>query len=364
MTLSVDITCRLGGFLLEAAFAVPDGVAVLFGRSGAGKTSVMKAVAGLITPDRGRIVLRDDVLFDSAAGVSVPVHQRQLGYVFQEGRLFPHMTVRQNLAYAPNAPARGVDFDRVVALLGLERLVERRPAALSGGEVQRVAIGRALLSAPRMLLLDEPLAALDAARKAEILPYLERLRTEAQVPILYISHNLSEVARLAGHIVLMDQGRVLRTGSAEAMLSDPDLVRGLGLRDAGALLTGTVVSHADDGVTELSVSGGRLWLPRVDAAVGSALRVRILAQDVILSREAPRGLSALNVLPVRVVSLRMGEGPGVVVQLRAGDDLLLARITRRSADALGIAPGAEVFAVLKSLAVAQVDIGRDLPGSV
>jgi len=363
MSLSVSLRHRLGDFALDLAFEAPDGVTVLFGRSGSGKTSVINAVAGLMQPDAGRIAVAGRVLFDSAAGVSVPVHRRRLGYVFQEGRLFPHLTVRQNLIYARRVQGLGPDnaaLDRVVALLGLESLLDRQPAALSGGEAQRVAIGRALLSDPVMLLMDEPLAALDGARKAEILPYLERLRREAGVPILYVSHNMAEVARLATHVVAMEGGRVTQAGPAEAMLADPGLVRVMGLRDAGAVLQARVLRHGEDGVSDLQVSGGVLCLPLVDAPVGTDLRVRILAQDVMLATERPRNISALNILPVTVLALRRGDGPGVIVQVQAGDDLLLARITRRSADALGLRPGGTCFAVLKSVAVAPTDIGLGL----
>lgn len=217
MTLSVAIQKRLGEFALDVRFEAPEGVTVLFGRSGSGKTSVVNAVAGLMRPDAGRITLEDEVLFDGAARRSVPVHRRRVGYVFQDSRLFPHLDIRQNLAYGRRA--RGLKgtgaMDRIVALLGLEDLLARRPGALSGGEAQRVAIGRALLSEPRMLLMDEPLAALDAPRKADILPYLERLQAETGLPILYVSHNLSEVARLATHLVVLERGRVLKAGSAE-----------------------------------------------------------------------------------------------------------------------------------------------------
>jgi molybdate transport system ATP-binding protein len=362
MSLSVDIRHRLGAFALEVAFEAPDGVTVLFGRSGSGKTSVVNAVAGLLGPDAGRIVVAGRVLFDAAARVDVPVHQRRLGYVFQEGRLFPHLTVRDNLLYARRVQGRRSDegLGRVVDLLGLGALLERRPGALSGGEAQRVAIGRALLSDPVMLLMDEPLAALDGARKAEILPYLERLRTEAGVPILYVSHNVAEVARLATHVVVLDEGRVMQAGPAEQMLADPNLVRVMGLRDAGAVLQATVLRHADDGVSELQVSGGVLCLPLVEVPLGTELRVRILAQDVMLATQRPEGISALNILPVEVLALRRGAGPGVIVQLKAGEDRLLARITRRSADALGLKAGSHCFAVLKSVAVAPTDIGLGL----
>ena len=362
MSLSVDIRHAMGAFRLNVTFEAPDGVTVLFGRSGSGKTSVVNAVAGLLTPDEGRIVLEGRVLFDSAARRSVPVHRRRLGYVFQEGRLFPHLTVRENLLYADRVAGNGAaaGLDRVVDMLGVAHLLNRRPGALSGGEAQRVAIGRALLSDPVMLLMDEPLAALDGARKAEILPYLERLRTEAGVPILYVSHNVSEVARLATHVVVLEDGAVVKAGAAGAMLADPEVARIMGVRDAGAVLQARVLHHSGDGLTELEFSGGILCLPEVEAPVGSDLRVRILAQDVMLAIEAPRGISALNILPVTVLALRRGQGPGVMVQLRAGSDTLLARITRRSADALALREGSACFAVLKSVAVAHIDIGAGL----
>ena len=361
MSLSVAIREPLGAVTLDVAFEAPDGVTVLFGRSGAGKTSVIQAVAGLLRPSEGRIALGDDVLFE-AGRVWVPPHKRRLGYVFQESRLFPHLDVRQNLLYGRRARGHSGDgaLGHIAELLGIGGLLDRRPGALSGGEAQRVAIGRALLSEPRMLLMDEPLAALDAPRKADILPYLERLRADTGLPILYVSHNLSEVARLATHLVVLDRGRVLKAGPAERLLSDPDLVPVMGLREAGAVLSARVVAHAADGLTELAVSAGRLHLPRVDAAPGTTLRVRVLAQDVIVATERPQGLSALNVLPATVLALRRGEGPGMVAQLAVGEDTLLARVTQRSAEALGLAPGRACFAVMKSVAVAPADVGQSL----
>lgn len=359
MSLSVRFTHRFGDFSLDVAFEAPAGVTALFGRSGSGKTSVINAVAGLIRPEAGRIQLGEAVLFDAERRIWVPVHQRRLGYVFQEGRLFPHLSVRQNLTYgrwfAPRSP--GENFDHVVGMLGIDGLLERRPAGLSGGEKQRVAIGRALLANPRLLLMDEPLAALDEERKAEILPYLERLRGETDIPILYVSHQMAEVARLATTLVLMDKGRVVRSGLAHDVLSDPENVPALGIRAAGASLHATVAAQEEDGLTRLEASAGPLFLPHVDAPLGARLSIRILAQDVILSRTRPEGLSALNILPATVTAVRFGDGPGAVIQLRAGDDLLLARITRRSAQVLELAPGAGCFAILKSVAVAQSEVG-------
>ena len=359
MTLSVRLRHTFQGFTLDATFEAPAGVTALFGRSGSGKTTVINAVAGLLRPDQGRIALDDDLLADTATRHHLPPHRRRIGYVFQEGRLFPHLTVRQNLLYgrwfAPKT--NGPSFDQVVDLLGIAPLLHRRPTALSGGEKQRTAIGRALLCNPRLLLMDEPLAALDEPRRAEILPYLERLRDQTATPILYVSHSMAEVARLATTLVVMDAGRVQRAGPVSEVLSDPDAAPLFGLREAGATLTARIAAHEPDGLTRLDTSAGPLLLPQIDAAPGTTLRICIHAQDVILSRDRPQGLSALNILPTTVAALRLGDGPGALVQLRAGDDLLLARITRRSAQTLDLSPGTPVFAILKSVSVARDDVG-------
>lgn len=368
MSLDVSLRHAFPGFTLDARFEAPAGVTALFGRSGSGKTTVVNALAGLLAVDHGHARINGTVLFDTETGARIPPHRRRIGYVFQEGRLFPHLTVRQNLSYGrwfAGSRVRAADgdaFARLIALLGIEALLDRRPGTLSGGEKQRVAIGRALLSFPRLLLMDEPLAALDEARKGEILPFLERLAHETEVPILYVSHSVAEVARLATTVVALENGQVVRTGTPAEVLSDPRAVPTLGIRDAGAVIRARVLRHHADGLSELETAAGPLFLPQVAAAVGTWVRVRIHAQDVILSRTAPVGLSALNILSVEVAALRMGEGPGVVVQLRAGEERLLARITRRSAEALALAPGLACHAILKSVAVAQGDVwieGRD-----
>lgn len=359
MTLEVRLRHTFGGFTLDAAFAAPAGITVLFGRSGSGKTTIVNAVAGLLRPDEGRIALDGAVLTDTGTGVFLPAHRRRIGYVFQEGRLFPHLTVRQNLRYGGWFAPRGApreDMGRVVDLLGIGHLLDRRPGALSGGEKQRVAIGRALLSAPRLVLADEPLAALDEARKAEILPYFERLRDETAVPILYVSHAAAEVARLATTVVALEGGRVIAQGAAAEVLGDPAVLPA-GAREAGAVLTAHVAGHHDDGLTELRAGGLPLFLPRLPQAPGTLLRVRIAAHDVILSRTRPAGLSALNILPGTVAGVRAGEGPGAIVAIDTPAGRVLARITRRSAEALALAPGVAVHAVVKSVAVAPSDIG-------
>ena len=357
MTLAVTLRHDFAGFGLDVAFEAPPGLTVLFGASGSGKTSVMSAVAGLLRPEAGRVAVGGRLLFDSAARVWLPPHRRGLGVIFQEGRLFPHLTVRQNLAYGRwFAPARrggaGPGFDDVVEMLGLGALLGRHPAALSGGEKQRVAIGRALLAGPDLLLADEPLAALDEARKAEILPYFERLRDEIKVPILYVSHSPAEVARLATTVVALEAGRVSRVGPAAEVLADPE-VTPLGVQAAGAVLAARVVAHHADGISELEAGGLRLYLPRVAQAPGAALRVHIAAADVMLATTRPEAISALNVLPATVRAVHLGEGPGALVQLEAGGNLLLARVTGRSAAALGLAAGQELHAVLKAVSVAR-----------
>ncbi|MEE3317228.1 MAG: molybdenum ABC transporter ATP-binding protein [Pseudomonadota bacterium] len=358
MSLSVDIHHHFDGFDLDVQFQTEGGLTALFGRSGAGKTTVINALAGVFRPDRGRIEMSGRTLFDSPTRTDVPVHKRGLGYVFQDARLFPHMNVAQNLKYGARFRKSRVSGDQVVEMLGIGHLLDRRPAELSGGEKQRVAIGRALMSGPEMLLMDEPLAALDQARKDDILPYLERLRDEADLPILYVSHSIAEIGRLATSVVALEHGRVVRAGAAEDILSDPDAVATFGVQDAGAMLRGRVVAHHDDGLTELAVGGGQLWLPRIMAPVDSTVRVRVEARDVMLSLQQPADISALNVLPATVLSLRDGDGPGAMVQLQVGPDRILARITGRSAKALNIRAGQTLFAVLKSVAVAKQDIGR------
>lgn len=357
MSLSVAIRHGFPGFALDVGFDAPQGLTVLFGRSGAGKTTVVNAVAGLFRPEQGRILLDGRVLTDSAAGIMLPPHMRRVGYVFQDARLFPHLTVQQNLTYGQRfAPKGGAGLADVVDLLGIAPLLARRPGALSGGEKQRVAIGRALLSNPRILLMDEPLAALDEARKAEILPYVERLRDQVGVPILYISHAMAEVARLATTLVVLEKGRVLRAGPGGELLADAGLAPALGLSEAGAILHARVVGHEADGLTRLETEVGPLWLAQVNAPVGRMVGVRIMAQDVMLARVRPEGLSALNILPGRVTEMQVG-GTGVVVQVAVGRDRILAQVTARSVAALCLQDGAEVFAVLKAVAVAQGDVG-------
>lgn len=358
MTLSVSLRHAFDGFYLDVAFEVPEGLTVLFGRSGSGKTTIINAVAGLLTPQSGRIAVGDQVLLDTARGLCRPIHRRNLGYVFQEGRLFPHLTVAQNLAYGDWFARRrqtAISKSAMIEMLGIGPLLGRRPGQLSGGEKQRVAIGRALLASPSLILADEPLAALDDARKAEILPYFERLRDEVAVPILYVSHASAEVARLATTVIALQDGKVLRQGPAAEVLGDP-AVMPLGTRGVGAVLEVRVRKHHADGLTELDAAGTALFLPRLPQDVGTLIRVRIPAQDVILSRTLPQGLSALNILCGEVESIRSGDGPGAIVSLRTQAGRVLARITRRSVATLDLAPGVTCHAIVKTVAIAPEDI--------
>ncbi|WP_299851351.1 molybdenum ABC transporter ATP-binding protein [uncultured Roseovarius sp.] len=357
MSLSVRITHQLGDFTLDVAFEAGPGVTALFGPSGSGKTSVANGIAGLLVPDEGRVTLRDQVLFDAAQGVCVAAHKRRIGYVFQDGRLFPHLTVEGNIRFGMRF-AKGVGNPaEVVDLLGLESLMQRRPGALSGGEKQRVALARALMSNPEILLMDEPLAALDEPRKEEILPYLERLRDQSDIPILYVSHSVAEVARLADDLVILQGGKVACHGPAEEVLSDPAAMPFVGVREAGSILRAKVLEHGPDGLSRLVISGGELVLPGVTADEGSVIRIRVLSQDILLSVERPAGLSSRNILPVTVESLRLGDGPGAAISLCAGEERLLARITAQAAREMGLEPGTRCFAILKATAVPKGSIG-------
>jgi len=354
VSLDVAVAHRLGGFALDAAFVSPGGLTALFGRSGAGKTSIVNAIAGLIRPERGRVVIDGEVLTDTGGGIFVPKHRRRIGYVFQEGRLFPHMTVRQNLLYGAwfaRGRRSGAEFDQIVGLLGIDRLLPRRPAGLSGGEKQRVAIGRALLARPRLLVMDEPLASLDEGRKAEILPYIERLRDETRVPIVYVSHSIVEVTRLATTLVIVSEGRVAASGPTAEIMGRLDLFPLTGRAEAGAILESRVRVHdLSFGLTILRVAAGELRVPRLDLPLGTPVRVRIRARDVMIAVRRPEGLSALNVLPGTVAEIGRAEGPIVQIRLDCAGEAVIARLTRRSVETLGLTVGRPVYAVIKSIA--------------
>ena len=349
MRLEVEVAAALGAFQLDAGFSSDALVTALFGRSGSGKSSVLNAIAGLLHPQRGRIALGDTVFFDSKQRIFLPVQRRRVGYVFQEGRLLPHLSVRQNLLYGrffTPQRERYADFGRIVELLDLGHLLSRRPQRLSGGEKQRVAIGRALLASPRLLLMDEPLASLDTPRKAEILYYIERLRDELRLPIVYVSHSIDEVVRIADTVVVLAEGKVVESHPVA------------GRMEGGTVFDTRVAAHdLSWGLTRLEFEGGLLYASDVDALVGERVRVRIRSRDVSLALSAPRDASFLNVLNGTVTSIGGEQGASVDVQLDVAGTPLTARITRRSAATLGLAAGSRVVALIKSVAIDRDSVG-------
>ena len=360
--IQVDVQHRLGSFELKAQFVSEGRVTALFGRSGSGKTSLVNIIGGLIRPDHAHISLDGDVIVDTKHKMFVPKHRRRIGYVFQEGRLFPHLTVRQNLLYGWwfTPVAKRLDqLAQIVELLGIGHLLDRRPRSLSGGEKQRVAIGRALLATPRLLLMDEPLASLDEARKAEILPYLERLYDETKVPIIYVSHSVPEVARLASTMVVMTDGRVVATGPTADIMARLDLVPFTNLVEAGAVLEAEVLEHDEQfDLTVLGLCGGRLWVPRLnERSLGTKVRVHIRARDVMISTRRPEGLSALNVLRGVVAELGPQCGPILDLRLDCGGQAILARLTQRSVETLGLSQGTPVYAVIKTVGFDRQTLG-------
>jgi molybdate transport system ATP-binding protein len=358
---------RLGGFEHRCEIDLPlSGLTALFGASGAGKSTLVHLVAGLLRPDSGRIEVGGEVFFDSARGIDLPVHRRALGVVFQDARLFPHLSVDGNLRYGlrragARAQAARVPFDAVVELLGLGALLQRAPHTLSGGERQRVAIGRALLAQPRLLLMDEPLAALDAPRKAEVLPYVERLRDEFDLPVLYVSHAVDEVLRLASALVLFDAGAAVAAGPLTAVIEHPCAAPLRGGADAGALVQARVAGHdPDDALSTLACEGFTLRVPLLDLPVGAPVRLRVPAREVALALSRPDDLSITNRIegvvervlqrtevigtgrPAAHVEVRVRVGPGTV---------LAAAVTRESAQRLSLAPGLRCWCLVKSVAL-------------
>lgn len=354
---TITVRCRIdrGAFQLDVDLTLPgSGVTALFGHSGSGKTTVLRVLAGLERVAGARVALGDAVWQDDARGVFVPTHERGIGYVFQEASLFPHLDVRANLEFGRKRlkpAARRFELQAVAELLGIERLLAARPDTLSGGERQRAAIARTLLASPRLLLMDEPLAALDMRRKLEILPYLERLHDELALPVVYVSHAADEVARLADHLVVLEEGRVLGSGPLAETLARLDLAANFE-DDAGVMIETVVEAHDTDGLSHLAFAGGVLLVGQRKTAIGSRVRCRIHARDVSLALERPRGSSITNILPAVVDAVGPGGMPGqVLVRLMVGETPLLARITERSRRELGIEPGCALWAQVKAVAL-------------
>jgi molybdate transport system ATP-binding protein len=341
-------------FALDLAFEAAEGVTALFGTSGAGKSATLACVAGALRPDQGRIALDGEPLFDSAAGIDLPMERRGIGWVFQDARLFPHLSVEANLSYGLKRARgrRGIEFDPVVEVLGIAPLLARYPKSLSGGEKQRVAIGRALLSQPRLLLMDEPLAALDAPRKAEILPFVETAARAFRIPTLYVSHALGEVAQLADRMVVVEHGRVVASGSVAEVAATAGLSLFAGRADSVSVIEAAIEAHdAARGLTRLRAGGAGLSVPTLAKPVGARVRALVLARDVLIATAEPKGLSARNLIPAEVVSLApQGEAVAVRLQLEGGP-ALLSNVTRDAASELKLAPGLKVWAIVKSVAV-------------
>ena len=356
--IGVDVALKLDAFDLDVAFENEAGITCLFGPSGAGKSMTISLIAGLARPDRGRIFLDGRTLVDTEAGIFVPPHRRRVGLVFQDARLFPHLTIKQNLLYgrmfASKSP-KHVEFDEVVETLGIGALLRRRPASLSGGERQRVAIGRALLSAPAHLLMDEPLASLDIERKLEILPLIETLRDTFGIPIVYVSHAVEEVARLAARVVVLDKGRVIAAGPVGEVLAPALKDVGVSCFARSSMVSGTVSAvDRDYGLTEISHPAGKIWLVGHAGPQGREVRIVVKSTDIALAREVGPRLSVRNVLAGTVENIETDGGAfaGVSIALD-GHDHLFALATRKAIDELCIGAGDSIFALIKTAALDQ-----------
>lgn len=349
--LSLNFMQQQGAHQLEIDLQIPvKGITAIFGVSGAGKTSLINAISGLTQPQRGRIELNDRLLFDAEQKVALPPEKRRIGYVFQDARLFPHYRVRGNLQYGM-APAMKAQFDSLVSLLGLEALLSRFPLSLSGGEKQRVAIGRALLTAPDMLLLDEPLASLDLPRKRELMPYLQKLAKQVDIPMLYVSHSLDEILHLADNVLVLDAGKVKAFGPLERVWSSSAMRPWLPVSELTSVLRVQVLEqHPDYPMTALSLGDQHIWVSRVNQPVKTPLRIRIASSDVSLALQPPQHTSIRNILPAQVVEL-LEVGDQVEVKLRIGISELWARITPWARDELGIRPDQWLYAQIKSVSV-------------
>jgi molybdate transport system ATP-binding protein len=359
--IEIDVRLKVGTFSLDVAFANGGGVTALFGQSGSGKSLTLSIIAGLAKPDAGYVRLDGRTLVDVERGVFVPVWRRRIGLVFQDSNLFPHLSVKQNLLYgrwfAPRGERR-IDFEAVVETLGIAGLISRPPARLSGGEKQRVAIGRALLSCPKLLLLDEPLAALDMQRKLEILPLIERVRDEFGVPIVYVSHAVEEVVRLASSVVMIESGRVKFFGDPAEALNRLAYAPAVNRFDRSSVLTATVgETSVGHGLTELKHPAGTIWVAGGAGAVGSPAHVIVKATDVILSLVPPHEISARSVLSGKVSNIQF-DGPiaTIAIELK-GDGQLLATVTRGAFEALGLEAGSKVYALFKTAALDERSIG-------
>ncbi|MGL3606117.1 molybdenum ABC transporter ATP-binding protein [Rhizobium sp. G187] len=358
--LEISIHHRQGDFTLAADLAVGAGLTAFFGPSGSGKTTLVNIIAGLIRPGEGRISFNGEIWSDTAKGIHMPPYRRRIGYVFQEGRLFPHLSVHQNLRYGerllPKAERRE-NLDRIAAMLGIETMLDRAPAALSGGEKQRVALGRALMASPKLLLMDEPLSALDAGLKAQILPYIERVRDEFSVPILYVSHAREEVARLATALVTFDSGRTAAIGEPDAVLAM--VSKGSGELPAGNFIEAVITRHHPaDRLTEAQSPAGPIFLRQADLAPGTRLRVFVPVSDIVVATGSAEGLSTLNRLAGTLIRAEDRGEASIRLTVDCAGQAVLADVTRRSADQLGLVPGMAVQLLFKTVSLAPESLFR------
>ncbi len=364
--IEVEFQAALPGAQFDVQFTAPgEGVTALFGRSGAGKSTIVEVVAGGRDVSRGRVIINGETFLDHAAGKNLPIEKRRIGFVFQDSRLFPHMRVQSNLLYGYKR-ASVVPFiepKQAIELLGLEDLLQRRPHRLSGGERQRVAIGRALLAQPSILLMDEPLSSLDPPRKAELLPYIERLRDELKIPIVYISHDFNEVMRLADYLVVVDQGRIAKHGPLLELASDPELSPLIGRYEAGSVLACEIADHDErNALTRLSVGQHHLSVPIIDAEIGRDVRVRLRARDVAIALTEPKDTSIANRIPGVITELVARDGPYVDAGIDIGAGVVRSLLTRASVERLGLAPGTAVWALIRVVALDSRSVGfRRLP---
>ena len=357
--MALKVMARAGAPIpLDVAFRVEPGeLLALVGHSGSGKTTLLRTIAGLWRPDAARVAVDGQVWLDTAAGVDLPPHRRRVGIVFQNYALFPHMTAVQNVLSAMEPPDRA-EAMRILEMVNLHGLADRRPAQLSGGQQQRVAVARALARRPKALLLDEPFSAVDRITRERLHSEIIGLRAHLQMPVVFVTHDVNEAQLLADRMVVIEKGHIVRDGTTADVMAAPDALRAMGIREVAVMLPATIVAHMPDGLTRLATATGPLFLPAVDGAPGTKVRVRIMARDVILSRARPEGLSAQNILPGTITRIVPGAGPGVMVHLAVGDHEIIARITRRAADQLTLHPGEPVHAVLKSMSVARDHVTR------
>ena len=342
---------------LEVSFRVEPGeLMALVGHSGSGKSTILRTVAGLWRPSQARVRVNGATWLDTKTGIALPPHKRRVGMVFQSYALFPHMTAEENVATAlhhVSRAARQAEARRVLALVNLSGLENRRPGELSGGQQQRVAVARALARQPQALLLDEPFSAVDRATRETLYREIAALRAHLNMPVILVTHDMDEARMLADRMLVLENGRMLRSGTAAEVMFDTTVLHALGIREAGSSIAARIAAHETDGLTRLDTSAGPLWLPRIDGEIGAGARVRVLAHEVLLSCTRPEGLSAQNILPATIEHIAPGEGPGVLVRLRVGNDTILARVTRRAAQSMDLSVGQPCFAILKSMAVAR-----------